>query len=186
MQGREGGSKTNHAKFSVVAFALFPTRKMSSKVSPDDGAVGAAKMGKKKKKKDDEGEKKTKKKDDDPFGKPDEYPRAAAQQVGPKHLVEFHERSDPTKTLATYSATFESKLLPREQIMCWQQIIVFNQMVGRMLDTTSKFAYNTDYVELLAKLCEGVKKVRAHPHRARWQMDGRRRESICESIAPPP
>ena len=159
---------------------------MSCKVSPDGGAVGAAKMGKKKKKKDDEGEKRNKKKDDDPFGKPDEYPRAAAQQVGPKHLVEFHERSDPTKTLVTYSMSFEQKLLPREQVMCWQQIIVFNQMVGRMLDTTSKFAYNTDYVELLAKLCEGVKKVRAHPHRARWQMDGRRRESICESIAPPP
>ena len=131
---------------------------MSSKVAPDDGAVGAAKMGKKKKKKDDGGDKKTKK-DDDPFGKPDEYPKAAAQQVGSKDFVEFHERSDPTKTLATYSAAFGEKLLPREQVMCWQQIIVFNQMVGRMLDTTSKFAYQTDYVELLAKLCEGVKKV---------------------------
>ena len=132
---------------------------MSCKVSPDGGAVGAAKMGKKKKKKDDEGEKRNKKKDDDPFGKPDEYPRAAAQQVGPKHLVEFHERSDPTKTLATYSMSFEQKLLPREQVMCWQQIIVFNQMVGRMLETTSKFAYASDYTELLAKLCEGVKKI---------------------------
>ena len=132
---------------------------MSSKVSPDDGAVGAAKMGKKKKKKDEDGDKK-KKKDDDPFGKPDEYPRTVAQLVGPKHFVEFHERSDPSKTLATYSMSFEQKLLPREQVMCWQQIIVFNQMVGRMLDTTSKFAYETDYVELLAKLCEGVKKVR--------------------------
>ena len=130
-------------------------------MAPDDGAVGAAKMGKKKKKKDDEGGKKTTKTDDDPFGKPDEYPDAAAAIIGSKHLVEFHERSDPTKTLATYSMSFGEKLLPREQVMCWQQIIVFNQMVGRMLDTTSKFAYHTDYVELLAKLCEGVKKVRS-------------------------
>ena len=93
---------------------------MPSKVAPDDGAVGAAKMGKKKKKKDDEGGKKTTKTDDDPFGKPDEYPDAAAAIIGSKHLVEFHERSDPTKTLATYSMSFGEKLLPREQVMAWQ------------------------------------------------------------------
>ena len=157
---------------------------MPSKVAPDDGAVGAAKMGKKKKKKDDEGGKKTTKTDDDPFGKPDEYPDAAAAIISSKHLVEFHERSDPTKTLATYSMSFGEKLLPREQVMCWQQIIVFNQMVGRMLDTTSKFAYHTDYVELLAKLCEGVKKVRSPLTGRGDKWRERRRESIWESIAP--
>ena len=153
-------------------------------MAPDDGAVGAAKMGKKKKKKDDEGGKKTTKTDDDPFGKPDEYPDAAAAIIGSKHLVEFHERSDPTKTLATYSMSFGEKLLPREQVMCWQQIIVFNQMVGRMLDTTSKFAYHTDYVELLAKLCEGVKKVRLPLTGRGDKWRERRRESIWESLAP--
>jgi hypothetical protein len=157
---------------------------MPAKVAPDDGAVGAAKMGKKKKKKDDEGGKKPTKTDDDPFGKPDEYPDAAAAIIGSKHLVEFHERSDPTKTLATYSMSFGEKLLPREQVMCWQQIIVFNQMVGRMLDTTSKFAYHTDYVELLAKLCEGVKKVRSPLTGRGDKWRERRRERIWESIAP--
>ena len=115
-------------------------------------------MGKKKVVKKDEAKTKSKK-DEDPFGHPDQYPKAAAQHIGAKQLVEFHERNDPTKTLATYSTLFEQRLLPREQVMCWQQIIVFNQMVGRMLETTSKFAYASDYTELLAKLCEGVKKI---------------------------
>ena len=69
---------------------------MSSKVSPDDGTVGAAKMGKKKKaKKDDDDDKdkqkkdKPKKKDDDPFGKPDEYPKSVSQLLGPKNSAMY-------------------------------------------------------------------------------------------------
>jgi hypothetical protein len=138
---------------------------MSAKVAPEDGAVGAAKMGKKKKEKKGADDKKgaaasakTRKGDEDPFGKPDEYPTSLA--LGPKQFVEFHERADPSVTLATYMEPFQEKLLPREQVMCFQQLIVFNQMVGRMIDTTAKFAYETDYNELLNKLCAGVKKAR--------------------------
>lgn len=136
---------------------------MSSKVAPDDDKVGSAKIkGKKaagKAKKEAEaaaGGKFVKKGDEDPFGNPDDYPKGLP--LGPRHLVEFHERSDPASSLAAFGSSF-GQLLPREQVMLFQQMLVFNQMVGRMIAANSKYAYEKDYNGLIQLLCTQIKDV---------------------------
>ena len=136
---------------------------MPTKVAPEDDKVGAAQIkGKKAAKKAkkvsdaDKGKKHVKRGDEDPFGEADEYPKGLP--LGPRHLVEFHERCDPSSSLDTFNDSF-GQMLPREQVMLFQQMLVFNQMVGRMIATNCSYAYEKDYNQLIQRLCEQVKVV---------------------------
>ena len=74
----------------------------ASKISPEAGGadvdvgltVGKAKIKGKKKKEPPKkkGGKFKRQQDEDPFGKPDDYP--SSLPLGPRHFVEFHERTD--------------------------------------------------------------------------------------------
>ena len=66
--------------------------------------------------------------------------------------AELFERSDPASSLETFGSSFGS-MLPREQVMLFQQMLVFNQMVGRMIAANSKYAYEKDYNDLIQLLC---------------------------------
>lgn len=138
-----------------------PSSKVAPANSADDGmTVGKARThGKKPKPKEDAagGKKKfVRKGDDDPFGDPDQYPDN--MPLGARHLVEFHERADKELTLRMFGDTF-SAMLPREQTMCFQKMLLFDQMVGRLISHGSRFAYETDYLALVDKLRDGVKQV---------------------------
>ena len=152
----------------------------SSKVAPspppsqrDEGVVGAAKVhGKKaaaKKKQSVAGPSggapapAKLKRDEDPYGDPDAYPRGLA--IGPAQFVEFHERADESLTLSHFSDSFSS-MLPREQVECFQRLVLFNQMIGRTIHASTRLAYETDYFHLLEEMRDRVKEV-LHVQRSR-------------------
>eukprot|EP00965_Chrysotila_dentata_P236720 6201491-Pleurochrysis_carterae.AAC.3 len=138
-----------------------------SKVKPakvyldEDSKVGSAKISRGKKKapaspaKGKTG-KFVRKGDEDPFGSPHDYPKD--MPMGPRHFVEFYERSDESLDLYHFSDAFFC-MLPRQQLQCFHKLLIFNQMVGRLTIASPKFAACMDYQELLERLGEGVKEV---------------------------
>jgi len=138
-----------------------------SKVKPakvyldEDSKVGSAKISRGKKKapaspaKGKPG-KFVRKGDEDPFGSPHDYPKD--MPMGPRHFVEFYERSDESLDLYHFSDAFFC-MLPRQQLQCFHKLLIFNQMVGRLTSASPKFAACMDYQELLERLGEGVKEV---------------------------
>ena len=144
--------------------------KVDAETPADDGMVGASKVVGKKKppkkaaadgaaaEKSEASKKKkfTRKGDEDPFGDPNDYPTNLP--LGARHIVEFHERTDPSLKLEHFADTFHA-LLPREQTQVFQKLMLFDQMIGRMINTGARFAYETDYDDLCLRLRDGVKEV---------------------------
>ena len=113
-------------------------KKKQSVAGPSGGAPAPAKL----------------KRDEDPYGDPDAYPRGLA--IGPAQFVEFHERADESLTLSHFSDSFSS-MLPREQVECFQRLVLFNQMIGRTIHASTRLAYETDYFHLLEEMRDRVK-----------------------------
>ena len=57
-------------------------------------------------------------------------------------------------------------MLPREQVECFQRLVLFNQMIGRMIHASTRLAYETDYFHLLEEMRDRVKEV-LHVQRSR-------------------
>ena len=133
---------------------------MPTKVIPEqEGAVGKVKARKGKKSKDEEeGKERSKSKvgKDDPFGHPDEYNDDLP--VNYCTIMQYHARSIPTDTMETFSAGI-TQLLPREQVQMLQQMVLFNQMIGRMIETAAGYASEHDYEQLIDDVLDGCKQV---------------------------
>lgn len=105
---------------------------------------------------DEEAKKRDKPSNSFGFGDPDDYDPSLP--IGHREIVEFHARAHAGVGLEAFRGQF-SGLLPREQVSCLQQVILFDQMIGRLVETASQFAFEEDYQALIRELIGGVKRV---------------------------
>ena len=123
----------------------------------DDGGVGSAKQRGKSKKKKDEKKEHARPTSNNPYGEPDDYPEDELP-IKYSTIMEYSARANPANTMAIFSEGLQA-LLPREQIMMLQQMIFFDQMIGRLMRTSCQYPNIRNYDELVEQILEGAKAI---------------------------
>ena len=96
------------------------------------------------------------------WGDIDNYNPTGELAISHHDIVEFHARSKAAyegKSVLHGLSDAMSRMLTREQVSMLQQTLVFNHMIGRLIEEASELPFEEEYNALLNKLVECTKRV---------------------------